>query len=168
MDPFNFEPVPSADLQCRAEGMLREYLDELFAILNRDRVKDSCARERALASVIRGVVEPLAMNHATKLSHRDLTEIAFGELEDRLGWYGEDASILELYAGIWPAFEDESHSLAEERFRGDPYSRHTAYWHRCVEAGCGDFLDWSQNRDDRSHTMAVSAIDGAAVAVGDE
>ena len=159
-----FEPEP----QCRAEALLREYLDELYTALDLDRVKDSCARERVLASVIRGVVEPLAMEPATRLTHRDLAEIAFGELEDRLGWFGEDESILELYAGLWPPVEQDSHRAAEERLRADPYSRHAEYWHRCVEAGCCDFTEWNENRHTHTHGAALAVIAHAAAAVGDE
>lgn len=165
---FDSDPVRASVSNCPTEGMLREYLDDLLSTLDCDRVRDSCARERALACIIRGVVERLAINHATLLSHRDLAEIAFGELEDRFGWYGDDAAVLELYAGIWPSIEEENHLVAEERFRADAYSRHAADWRRCVEVGAADVEDWLTSDGEHSHSAVVAVVEGAAVAVGDE
>ena len=167
-EPFEPGPIPTPDSFCPAEVLLREYLEDLFRALDCERIHDSCACERALASVIRGVVEPLALSHATMLTYRDLAEIAFGELEDRFGWYGDDAAVLELYSGVWPTTDDDDHPAAEERYRSDPYSRHARYWHRCMEAGYADVSDWFQRRDDPRHTRVAMVVTGAASAVGDE
>lgn len=165
---FDSDPFLASVSTCPAEVLLREYLDDLLATLDCDRVRDSCARERAVVSVIRGVVETLAMHHATRLSHRDLAEIAFGELEDRFGWYGEDAAVFELYAGLWPAIDEDVHRAAEARYRADAYSRHAEYWHRCVEAGVADLSGWLESGEEHGHSAIVFVVDAAAAAVGDE
>ena len=120
-----------------------------------------------MACVVHGVVGPLADHYRGPLTERDLAEVAFGELEDRLGWFDEDASVLEVYAGVETTDAEEPYAEFRDRYLNDPYRRHGTYWHRCEEAGYADFQEWWETRDG-GHELAVAAIDGAAAAVGDE
>ncbi len=167
-DIFDTAVAPLTATPDQAEPLLRDYLEHLLTALDLDRVRASGGRERALACFVGGAVAPLAEQFAPRFSHQDLCEIAFGELEDRLGWYDEDASVLGLYAGVAPATGGDARSARREGLLADPYGRYTAHWRRCAEVGRADFADWCERPDEHDFARAASLVDGAALAVGDE
>ncbi len=165
-DSIEFNRVPYGDDDSGGGTLLRDYIDELLARLDVDRVRSSCARERALLKVVRGAYE--ASFNDTEPDR--LAEL-FDDLVKTFGWRESETDILALWLDYWPslqncAVEEMPKRMAELR-DSDPYLRHGAFWARCEAEGYDSFMHyWGHQAS--PFAAVVALIEKAAKEVGDE
>jgi hypothetical protein len=170
-DSIGFNRVPFGD-ENQAETLFREYLEQLVASLAVDRVRSSCARERALLTVVDGAFDAARTNSGTLVPREDV----FERLAEVFGWCGGEAELLKLWVQLYPQPRDFATKQewdariqdARELFRSDPYSRHATFWGRCERHGYDSFMAWWGYRNPDQFATTVKLIDEAAKALGDE
>ena len=171
-DSVGFRFVPFGD-ESETETLFRDYLGQLLAHLDVTRVRTSCARERALLTVVCGALDKPSVPDPIG-GWWNLRNEMFDRLTEVFGWYGDEAE-LKLWMGLYPHPRDYTsndelqarHLEAVELHNSDPYSRHEAFWKQCNDQGYDSFMRfWGRHADPFDSVIAL--IDDAAKVLGDE
>lgn len=170
-DSIEFNSVPF-DGENDAEALFWHWLDALLSHLVVERVRSSCARERAVLKAVSGAYD--ATGNLPTSRHPRRVHV-FDRLGGAFGWVGDESELLAMWLGLCPSIRYDlatpnwrtRDQRAVELLASDPYSRHVAFWNRCEKLGFDSFMRyWGHQADPFAAVLAL--IDGAAKALGDE
>jgi hypothetical protein len=171
-DSIGFNFVPFGD-ENQTETLFWEYIEQLIAHLDVERVRSSCARERTLLQVVAGALG--ASGNVPPTGTRVRRVKVFARFAEAFGWRGDEAELLAMWMGQYPNTDDCTTRVewetrlreAQEGLNSDPYVRHAAFWERCSNHGYNSFMDfWGRRADPFAPVIAL--IEEAAKALGDE